>query len=268
MPALRLEVFAELSARLAGGEKRSEVLESAKVTDEHWESSQQFWLGRMADEAARNRFSLNQRYSALYKAALARRTVEQEAARRAPRRRKLLDADKVVVHAAPAVPAFVPPSAVPPPAAPPSSPAVAPPALVAPALVPPSAPSVPAPPSSVPTSVRGVPSSRPYVEPPAPVSAPLSSAPRVPPAPVSSAGRMGGGLHVARLTVEQLAAMRAELATSPEAEHMAVRQRFGLDDSTWELEEAYWQRQLASDKDLFARYLRSFQYCRSLLQRA
>ena len=46
-----------------------------------------------------------------------------------------------------------------------------------------------------------------------------------------------------------------------------MRGRFGLDDTTWALEEAYWQRKLAVDQELFQRYLKRFQYCRSLLQR-
>ena len=61
--------------------------------------------------------------------------------------------------------------------------------------------------------------------------------------------------------------MRAELATAPEGEHASIQARFGLDPATWQLEEAHWQRVLAGDKDLFARYLKQFQYCRSLLQR-
>jgi hypothetical protein len=69
------------------------------------------------------------------------------------------------------------------------------------------------------------------------------------------------------LTLEQLAAMRAEIAMAPDAEQPGVMQRFGLDPTTWEQEEAHWQRRLAGDQDLFKRYLRQFQYCRSLLQR-
>jgi hypothetical protein len=71
----------------------------------------------------------------------------------------------------------------------------------------------------------------------------------------------------ARLTVEQLAALRAELTNVPESEHVAARERFGLDEAAWAQEEAYWQRELAADKTLFARYVRHFQYCRSLFAR-
>lgn len=234
---LRLELFAELSARLTAGEKRSEVLASAKIDDAQWELSQQFWLGKMADEAGKNRLALTQKYSALYKAAVTRLAGRQEEeARRAPRRYRPADAEKVVVYAAPALPAQAAPQAPAPVVA--SAAAVAPPGSVAP-----------------PASVSRFPS---IASPPS-----VSQPPSVAPPP--SVSRVS---HVARLTVEQLAAMRAELATAPDSEHAAVRQRFGLDDRTWELEEAHWQGRLATDKDLFARYLKSFQYCRSLLQRA
>jgi hypothetical protein len=199
--ALNLAVFAELTARMAVGAKRSDVLAEAKVDVERWEASQQFWLTKMADEAARDRYALSMKYAALYQEALTRITAQTAQAKKAVKRRAVVEPNRVVVHAAPAVPAQPAPVAVAP----------------------------------------GVPSTR------------------APAAPVA---------HVARLTVEQLAAMRAELATSPDAEHTAVRQRFGLDEATWALEEAHWQRKLAVDKDLFGRYLKRFQYCRSLLQRA
>jgi hypothetical protein len=70
---------------------------------------------------------------------------------------------------------------------------------------------------------------------------------------------------MARLSVDQLAAMRAELALAPESEHAAVRLRFGLDDGTWPHEEAHWQRKFAADKDLFQTYVKRFQYFRALL---
>jgi hypothetical protein len=72
--------------------------------------------------------------------------------------------------------------------------------------------------------------------------------------------------YSARLSVEQLAALRAEILVSGEPQHAAIRQRFGLDEATWALEEAHWQRRLARDEDLFKRYLRQFQYCRALLK--
>jgi hypothetical protein len=183
-PPLRLELFAELGARLARGEKLSDVLAAAKVAPEHWDESQQFWLGRMADEAARNRFALNLRHAKLMKAAEARLSAPK--ARLTARRGAPIDVKKAVVYAAPT-------------------------------------------PSAAPTAAA-----RP---------------------------------HVARLTVEQLAAMRAELATSPEDQHAAIRQRFGLDEAATPLEEAHWQRRFVDDPALFQRYVRQFQYCRSLLQR-
>jgi hypothetical protein len=207
-PALHLGVFAELNARISAGGKRSDVLAEAKVDPEHWEASQEFWLGRMAEEASRERYALTMKYTALYQAALTRWSQAQAQARLAKPVRRVapFDANRVVVHAAPAVPPRPAPGS-----------------------------------SDVPPASNAPPSVAPPSRAPAP--------------------------HVARLTVEQLAAMRAELATSPEAEHPAVRTRFGLDDLTWELEEAHWQRQLAVDQELFARYLKRFQYCRSLLQR-
>ena len=42
---------------MAAGEKKSEVLAEAKVDPEHWEASQQFWLGRMADDANQKRYA-------------------------------------------------------------------------------------------------------------------------------------------------------------------------------------------------------------------
>jgi hypothetical protein len=219
--AMRLERFAELTARMQAGEKRSDVLASAQVDEEHWEHSQQFWMGKMADEAARNRFALSRRYAALFGAAQARLT---KAAAARPTRPRLRGASgPVIVHPIP----------------------VAPPPLAPIPPVPPAPVSVPAVvPASVSTSPPGSIPGRSFT--------PL-------PASIPSYG--------ARLTVEQLAAMRAEIAVAPEAEHPAVLQRFGLDATTWDLEEQHWQRRLAADKDLFARYLRQFQYCRSLLQR-
>jgi hypothetical protein len=71
----------------------------------------------------------------------------------------------------------------------------------------------------------------------------------------------------ARLTLQQWAAVRAEIATQPDSEHEAIKGRFGLDGTTWPEEERHWQRQLATEAALFAQYVRHFQYCKSLLQR-
>jgi hypothetical protein len=208
--ALRLDRFAELSARMASGEKKSDVLASAQVDDAHWDASQQFWLGKMAAEASRQKFALSLKYAGFYRAAMTRLT--KAAAERKVARKREAPPQQVVVHAIPVAP-------------PPPAPVVLPPSSVRPA------------------------------GPPLPVSPPPSVAP-----PPSAA-------YAARLSVEQLAAMRAEVATSAETEHPGIFQRFGLDGATWELEEAHWQRRLAKDPDLFQRYLRQFQYCRSLLQR-
>jgi hypothetical protein len=178
--AMSLERFAELTVRMTSGERRSDVLESAHIDLETWDVSQQYWLGKMATEAARDRYSLAQRYGVLCKAAQMRRS----GASTSMRRRSPGSPQQVVVS----------------PAAPPGS----------------------------------------------------------------DPSRSG---YTTRLTIEQLAAMRAEIATASDAEQPRVMQRFGLDAATWEHEERHWQRRLAGDQELFKRYLRQFQYCRSLLQR-
>src|ERR1035438_1910108 len=66
---VRLEVFAEMSARIAGGEPRAEVLAAASADDAQFEASQAFWLGRMSDEARNGRGTLAQRYADLFAAA-------------------------------------------------------------------------------------------------------------------------------------------------------------------------------------------------------
>ena len=218
---MSLERFAELTVRMTSGEKRSDVLESAHIDLETWETSQQYWLGKMATEAARDRYSLAQRYGVLYKAAQMRLS----GATKSTRKRARGAQQQMVVLAIPAVPVS---AARLPRSAPSSSPLSVPsPASLAPSVTPP--PSLPAPASSVPSPSRGN--------------------------------------YTSRLTLEQLAAMRAEIATASDAEQPDVMQRFGLDPVTWEQEETHWQRRLAGDQELFKRYLRQFQYCRSLLQR-
>ena len=115
-PTLRLEQFAELSARMAGGELRSDVLASAGVSLEHWDATQQFWIGKMADEAGKDRLALSKRYSELYKASVTKLQAPKPA--RAPKRHAPVDAHRVVVHAAPAVPPAMPGRVSAPPAAP------------------------------------------------------------------------------------------------------------------------------------------------------
>jgi hypothetical protein len=190
---------------MTSGERRSDVLRSADIDEATWEASQQYWLGKMANEAGRDRYSLAQRYGVVFKAAQVRLG---KAAPKSIRKRATGGPKRVVVHAMPvAAPAPLP-----------SSPAAAP-----------AFPQVPQGPPSMPSpSIAG---------------------------------------YVARLTLEQLAAMRAEIATAADGEQPNVLQRFGLDTTTWEKEEAHWQRQLAFDEALFKRYLRQFQYCKSLLQR-
>lgn len=199
---MSLERYAELSARMASGQKRDDVLKSTDIDEATWETSQQYWLGKMADEAGRDKYSLAQRYGVLFKAAQA--VVDGTAGRpmkRLPPRSKR----QVVVHAMPVAP-----------------------------------PKAPAPAAAAPLSPAGA-------------TAPHAS--------IATS-------YSARLTVEQLAAMRAEIATAPDGDQPAVLQRFGLDSISWEKEEAHWQRKLALDEALFKRYLRQFQYCKSLLQRA
>jgi len=202
--AMSLERFAELTVRMTSGEKRSDVLESAHIDEETWEVSQQYWLGKMATEAGRDRYSLARRYGVLFKAA--QKQLGSAALPKAIRNRGFGNQQRVVVHAIPAAP--------PPPVA-----------LSSPSMLPP----------------------------------PSATAPSMPSPSM--------GAYAARLSLEQLAAMRAEIATAPEGEHPNVLQRFGLDSATWENEETHWQRKLAGDENLFKRYLRQFQYCRSLLQR-
>ena len=202
---LSLERFAELTVLMTSGETRSDVLKAAEIDEATWEASQAYWLGKMANEAGRDRYSLAQRYGVVFQAAQVRLG---KAKPKSTRKRATAGAKRVVVHAMP----------VSPPAPLPSSPSAAPPL----SRVPQTAPSAP---------------------------------------PPASTG------YVARLTVEQLAAMRAEIATAADGEQPNVLQRFGLDAATWEREEAHWQRKLALDEALFKRYLRQFQYCKSLLQR-
>jgi hypothetical protein len=221
--AIQLQLFAELSARMQAGDKKSDVLASAKVEDADWDQSQEFWLGKMAAEAQKGRFALSQKYAALHQAAAAKLAAASQAAVELQPARKRAVSPQVVVHAIPL--AGRPPSPQATSATDSPSPVAVPPSIAAASPAP---ASVPPPPSTPPSAIVA---------------------------------------YTARLTVEQLAAMRAEVATSPEGDHPAVLQRFGLDAATWELEEAHWQRRLATAPDLFQRYLRQFQYCRSLLQR-
>ena len=216
---ISLERFAELTARMTSGGKRGDVLKAADVAEVLWEASQEYWMGKMAAEAGRDRFSLAQRYATLYKTAAARLSGIPMKLPRYPRKPQ----QQVVVHAVPATPS------------------------------PGSTPAAPTPPPSDGASSRPL---SPAVVPPPPPLAPAAAAPA--PSMLN---------YTSRLTLEQLAAMRAEIGLAAEAEQAGVMQRFGLDLTTWEREEAHWQRELARDQDLFKRYLKQFQYCRSLLLR-
>jgi hypothetical protein len=68
-----------------------------------------------------------------------------------------------------------------------------------------------------------------------------------------------------RLSLEQLAALRAELSCATEGDHARVRESFGLDEGIWLLEEIHWQNEL-TDPHLFARYLQLYKYYRALLR--
>ena len=195
--ALSLERYAELIARMTSGEKRGVVLESAQIDLETWDSSQQYWLEKMATEVGRARYSLAERYGVLLKAAQSRLdgTAGRPMRRLPPRRKR-----QVVVHAMPEAPKAAP---------------------------------------SAPSAVA---------------ASPAPGGPMAPPPTVAA--------YAARLSLELLAAMQAEIATAPGGGRDAVLQRFGLDTTAWEKEEAHWQRQLARDQDLFNRYLRQFQYSR------
>jgi hypothetical protein len=219
---ITLERFAELTARMTSGGKRGDVLKAADVAEALWETSQDYWMGKMAAEAARDRFSLAQRYAALYKTAAARLSGIPMKLPRYPRKPQ----QQVVVHGVPAAPSNARSTSAAPPPPPPSA----------------GAPSRSPPPAVVP--------------PPPSMGSAATAAP--PPSILN---------YTSRLTLEQLAAMRAEIGLASEAEHAGVMQRFGLDPTTWEREEAHWQRKLAGDQDLFKRYLKQFQYCRSLLLR-
>jgi hypothetical protein len=77
-----LEVFAGISARIAVGHPRDEVLAEAAVDAALYESAQAFWLGRIADEARAGRTGLSQRYAKLYAAAQAALLVPRKPERR------------------------------------------------------------------------------------------------------------------------------------------------------------------------------------------
>jgi hypothetical protein len=65
-PALPLDRFASIAAEIDCVRSRDEVLTREGLTPEVWEAVKEFWLERMAHEAARGRYALSQRYTQLY----------------------------------------------------------------------------------------------------------------------------------------------------------------------------------------------------------
>jgi hypothetical protein len=65
-PILDLERFAALSADIEAGAARDEVIAREGLSVEAWTRAQASWLGKMADEAARKRFDLTNRYNAAF----------------------------------------------------------------------------------------------------------------------------------------------------------------------------------------------------------
>jgi len=59
---LSLEAFAEVSAELAAGGRLMPVLERHGLSEPRWRSVQSIWLVRLAEEAGRQRYKLNDRY--------------------------------------------------------------------------------------------------------------------------------------------------------------------------------------------------------------
>ncbi len=61
-----LAMFAEINARLDGGESRSSVLTEKGLTEGEFQQEQQRWLSLLAAQAQDRQWQLQQRYSALY----------------------------------------------------------------------------------------------------------------------------------------------------------------------------------------------------------
>ena len=169
-PILALERFAALSADIEAGGARDEVIAREGLSASAWTRAQESWLGKMAEEAARKRFDLTNRYNTAF---VAQRRSHDGGGRRTSKKRKGARGD--VVNVAPASPPLV--SSPPPLASAPAfvAPAAAPFVAPAPSFVAPpprvSAPpfvAAPAPVASSSPSTVAVPA---YVEPPA--AAPL-----------------------------------------------------------------------------------------------
>lgn len=161
-PILAIERFAALSADIEAGAARDEVIAREGLSVEAWTRAQESWLGKMAEEAARKRFELTNRYNTAF---VAQRRSHDGSGRRASKKKQ--GARAGVANVAPAPPPVAaPPSFVAP--APPSS--AAPPSFVAPP------PSFVAPPPRA-FAPPFVAAPAPVVAPPAPVAAPAFVAP-------------------------------------------------------------------------------------------
>jgi hypothetical protein len=221
--------YADLSAQITAGLQRDEVLREAGVSIEDWEAAQTTWPARMARDSAAGRHALAERYAKIF----LQRLGEAALTRRRPR------------------PSLEGPLPSPPVVE--RSPVIALDALRVEAASSPRAPQSPSVAPSAPMPIRTplpIPAS-------GSVPAPASRTPSVlPPAPGAP-----------RLTLEQFAAMRAELVLAPEPEHPAIVGRYGLAGEAWAAEEQQWQRLLASDRAIFERYLQRFQYMRGLFAR-
>jgi hypothetical protein len=62
-PAIDLERFAALSAELDAGTTREELCKREGISLEDWTRAQETWLARLADDTARKRFELTNRYN-------------------------------------------------------------------------------------------------------------------------------------------------------------------------------------------------------------
>ncbi len=84
-PVLAIERFATMSADIEAGGARDEVLAREGLSLAAWTRAQESWLGKMADEAARKRFELTNRYNAAF---VAQRRSLDGSARRAEQKNK------------------------------------------------------------------------------------------------------------------------------------------------------------------------------------
>jgi hypothetical protein len=103
------------------------------------------------------------------------------------------------------------------------------------------------------TAVRPKPNGQPLQAAPLPLSR-QSAAPPAPALPSQP-----------RLTLEQLASFRAELFHATPNDVPEIRGRFGLDERTHAHEDEVWTDRFQKDRGAFDRYVKLFQYFRSLL---